>query len=134
MTLHIMFAAVLLVVMLKFRPPLPSEPLYRPRHFPAPPVPHTGAETLDEVLQIWAGADDDPGRLPMTSGEYRTIVEDAHRQTSGELDRIMDQFHAELEWLEASVMVWLDRDVETEHATVVLADYAPHPALEWAAS
>jgi hypothetical protein len=98
MTLHILTAATVLATILHFRPPLASAPLYRPRTFRA----YTRGADID-----WSPAAD-----------YATPTD---TDIVRELDGVEARLHADLEWLEATVAVWLDRDPIIEHAHHVLS-------------
>jgi hypothetical protein len=119
MALQILTAAAVLATLLHFRPPTVAAPLYRPRRF------ESGAVKGWSPAATLAAAGPDPihdavvhNHIPMTTGEFARIVTDARVEDARALDRIEDEFRAGLEWLEATVMLWLDEDVESEHARV----------------
>lgn len=111
------------------RRPQPGTPLWM---LPPLPVFEYRPRTLGAV-ESWSPKAEvtavDQGCLPLTTAEYRRIQADVEAQTCRELDAIEDDFRAGLEWLEATVAVWLDRDAEVDHAYHILSHETIDPAL-----
>ncbi len=141
MTLQILTATAMLALLIHVRPPVASEPLYRPREFPAPAAPDTGAETLHDAMSavpeaVPQPADlDDLWHLRMTTGEYARLEQRIHAEAVVQLDAIEDTMRQGLADLEAFALTWLAADLDAEHAllSIAAADVAA-PALERAAA
>lgn len=130
MTLQLLSAAALLVAVLKFKAPMPAAPLYRPRRFESGAV--EGWSPAAAVAAVGPDPIADPvveNHIPMTTGEFRRIVVDGRTADVQALDAIEDTMRAGLEWLEATVMLWLDEDLEAEHARLWALETDGHPAL-----
>lgn len=134
-------AGLTLALMLHVRPPVASAALYRPRVFPAPVDPNTGAETLHDALSGVPEAApapedlDDLWHLRMTTGEYVELTHRIHVEVSGQLDTIEDTMRTKLAELEAFALQWLAADLDAEHALLsIAAAEVEAPALERAAA
>jgi hypothetical protein len=131
-TVQILTLSGLLAFMLRFRPPAPSAPLYKPRRFERP-----GAEMLSYTLRqtaVFAPPPDDLEDLwsmRMTTGEYTTLHTRVHAEVSAELDTIEATMRQGLADLEAFALQWLAADLDAEHALLSIAECEMQaPALE----